>query len=135
MKLFAQFKNGRIIPEYNTDYDKLAKIRPDTTYSVEIKQPRNVKFHRKYFALLNLAYANQNHFNNFDEMRAWLTMKSGFYKRVQTPSGEMFQPESISFASMDEIRFGEVYSKVLDSVCSWLDISEEDVRNELINFM
>ena len=135
MEFYCQFKNAKLIPEFSTDYDKVAKLRPDTTYKVVITQPRNVGFHRRFFALLNLAFANQDSFINFDEMRAWLTMKAGFYKRVQTPTGEMFQPESISFASMDDIEFNEVYKRVMDVICNWLDLDDETIQVELINFM
>lgn len=135
MKFFAQIINNKLVPEYSSDYEKLGKLKSGITYSIEIKQPRNIDFHRKFFALINLTYNNQDHFNNIDEMRSWLIMKAGFYKRVQTPSGEMFQPESLSFSSMDELRFSEVYSRVLDQVCNWLKISDEDVQNEIVNFM
>jgi hypothetical protein len=135
MKFFAQIVNNKILPEYNSDYDQLKKLKPGVTYSFEIKQPRNVKFHRKFFGLLNLAFDNQSAFNSFEEMRAWIIMKAGFYKRVVTPSGEMYQPESISFASMDDLQFAELYSRVMDVICNWLDISDEDVQEQLINYM
>ncbi len=134
MKLHAQIHNNKLLPEYNSDHDKLKQIRPGVTYSVEIKQPRNLQFHRKFFSLLNLVYDNQEHFNNLDEMRAWLTMKAGFYKRVSTPTGEMYQPKSISFASMDDLQFNEFYNSVLDVVCEWLHISDEDVQEQLVNY-
>jgi len=135
MKFFAQIVNNKILPEYNSDYDKLKKLKPGVTYSFDIKQPRNVGFHRKFFSLLNLAFDNQSAFNNFEEMRAWIIMKAGFYKRVVTPSGEMYQPESISFASMDDLQFAELYSRVMDVICNWLEISDEDVQEQLINYM
>ena len=135
MKLYCHIKNGKIVPEYNSDYDKLAKLKPDTTYQIEIKQPRNVQFHRKFFSLLSLCYDNQETFNNIEEMRSWLIMKAGYYKRVATPTGEMFQPESISFSSMDDIKFNEVYSRVLDVVCNWLDTDQETIAEQLVNYM
>jgi hypothetical protein len=135
MKFFAQIQNGRLLPEYNSDYDKLSKLRPGVTYSVEIRQPRNVKFHRKFFSLINMAYDNQEAFNNIEELRAWVLMKAGYYKRVATPTGEMYQPESISFSSMDEIKFNEVYSRVLDVICHWLDTDKETIAEQLVNYM
>ena len=135
MKLYAQFSNGKIRPEYNTDYDKVSKLRPDTTYLVEITQPRNIGFHRKFFALLNLCYENQATFNNLDDMRDWLTMKAGFYRMVPTPTRTIFKPESISFASMDELKFNDLYKRVMDEICKWLDLNDEDIQNNLVNFM
>ena len=113
----------------------MSKLRPGVTYSVEIKQPRNIKFHRKFFSLINMAYDNQEAFNNIEELRAWVLMKAGYYKRVATPTGEMYQPESISFSSMDEIKFNEVYSRVLDVICHWLDTDKETIAEQLVNYM
>ena len=135
MKLFAQVINNKIIPEYASDYDNLKKLKPGVTYSFEIKQPRNVQFHRKFFGLLNLTFDNQSNFKNVDEMRSWLIMRAGYYKRVITPSGEMFQTESISFASMDEIQFREIYSRVCDVICEWLDITDEDLQEQIVNYL
>jgi hypothetical protein len=135
MKFFAQIQNGKLIPEYNNDYEQMSKLRSGVTYSVEIKQPRNVQFHRKAFALFNLCYENQETFNNIDEMRAWLTMRAGWYKRVPTPTGEMFQPKSISFSSMDETEFSEYYNRVMDVICLWLDTDQETIAEQLVNFM
>ena len=134
MKLHARIQNNRILPEYSSDYDQLKKLKKDETYVIEIKQPRNLRFHRKFFALLNLAFDNQDTFNNIEHLREWCIMKSGYYVRVATPEGEFFRPKSISFAKMDETEFSELYSKVLDTICNWLDISDEDLQNELVNY-
>lgn len=135
MKLYAQISNGRILPEYNNDFDKLKKLRSGETYLVEIKQPRNIGFHRKYMALINLVFENQEHFDNIDSMRHWLQMRAGYYVETVTPTGVMFEPKSISFANMDEIEFNELYGRVLDEVCKFLDISEEEVIENIVNFM
>ena len=135
MEFYVQFVNGKPVPEYNSDYDKLAKIKPLTTYKIAITQPRNIGFHKKYFALLNLCYENQETFNNIDDMREWLTLKAGYFRRVQTPTGTIFKADSISFAKMDELSFGEYYNRVMDQICKWLDLNDEDVRNEIVNYM
>jgi hypothetical protein len=135
MEIYAQFNNGRIIPEYNTDYDKMAKIKPNTSYKVSITRPRNVRFHRKFFALLNLAYQNQETFDNIEHLRYWVTMKAGYYNLTATPSGEMFTPKSISFSSMNQEQFDELYSKSLDVIIRWMGISEQEIQQQLIDFM
>jgi len=135
MEFYATISNKRLIGQHDSDYELIGKLKANTVYKIVATRPRNYEFLKKYFALINLAYENQEHFNNSDEMRAWLTMKAGFYKRVETPTGEMFQPESISFSSMTEDKFNDLYSKVLYQVCLFLDISSEDVQRELINFM
>jgi hypothetical protein len=135
VKFFCKIKNGKIVPEYASDYDKVAKLRPDTEYQIEIRKPRNVQFHRKFFSLLSMVMDNQDAFDNIEELRAYLTMKAGYYKRVVTKDGEMYLPQSISFANMDDIEFSGFYSRVLDVVCQFLDIQSDEVARELVNYM
>lgn len=135
MKLYAQIINGKLIPEHDSDREKLMKIRSGVTYRFEIVKERNYQFHKKYMALLNLAYQNQDTFNNFDSMRKWLQMKASYYIETITPSGVMYEPQSISFASMDELEFQEVYKRVMDVICNWLDLTSEEIQIEIVNFM
>lgn len=135
MKFYAQIISGKILPEHDSDFDQYKKLRSGVTYRFEVVKERNYEFHKKYMALLNLAYMNQDTFNNFKSMRKWLQMKAGFFTETITPTGIMYESQSISFASKDELEFQEVYSKVMDQICSWLDLSEEAVLNELVNFM
>jgi hypothetical protein len=135
MELYAQIINGKIVPEYTGDYDKLAKIKSGETYKFVITKPRNIKFHRKYFALLNLVFDNQDKFDNQEDMRLYLQMKAGFYKRIETGTGSMILPVSISFGKMDEFEFSEVYNRVMDQVCLFLDIDSESIEREIINYM
>lgn len=135
MKLYAHFQNGRLIPDYNNDHDKIGKLKPGVSYLVEIKQPRNIKFHRKYFALINLAFENQEHFDNPDDMRDYVTMRAGYYVRVNTPTGEYFKPKSIAFSSMDETEFEEVYNRSMDVICEMLDTTKDEIIENIVNFM
>jgi len=135
VKLIVQIINSKIIPLYNSDYEKLSKIRPGVEYQIEIKQPRNVLFLRKFYALMNLTFDNQEHFDNLDSMRKWLQMKAGYYTETITPTGVMFEPKSISFASMDELEFNELYQRVMDQVCEFLDTTQEDILENIVNFM
>ena len=135
MIIYAQIKNGELCPENNSDLDNFKKIKPDTTYKFVVTQPRNVNFHRKYFSLLNLAFDNQEKFNNIEDFRAWSTMKAGYYNRIQTPGDDMFLPVSINFASMDNLEFEQFYSKVLDVFIEFLDTTKENIMENLANYM
>jgi hypothetical protein len=136
MKLYAQFdENKKLMPEFGSDYETAKKIRQGVTYSVELKQPRNYQFHKKFFALLNLCFENQETFSNIQDMRGWLIMRAGFFVKVETPTGQYYKPKSISFGNMDETEFSELYSKILDVVFGWLKIDSEQLETELINYM
>jgi hypothetical protein len=43
----------------------------------------------KVFALVNLAYHNQDTYNNIDDMREDLTIDAGFYRTTENKRGEV----------------------------------------------
>ena len=86
---------------------------------------RNPKFHRKFFALLNIAYDNwePGEINskygvpekNFKRFRKDLAILAGYYHLVIRLDGTTRpQADSISFASMDQAEFEKLYSKTID---------------------
>jgi len=135
MEFFAQISNRKLVPEYDSDNENIGKLKPNITYKFVVISPRNIKFHRKFFSLLNLCFQNQTKYTNFEHLRAVLTMKAGYYEVIETDKGTIYLPQSISFSNMDETTFEGVYSKVLDQVCIMLDTAQEDIINELINYM
>lgn len=92
-----------------------------------VSRMRNVHFHRKFFALLRVAfdawepepceYRGQEAVKNFERFRKDLLVLSGFADPVVNIKGEVrMEPKSISFASMDEDEFQEVYDRVADVI-------------------
>ncbi|MDN0113185.1 DUF1367 family protein [Yersinia intermedia] len=52
---------------------------------------------------------------SFDAFRRWTTIQAGYYAIIQMPDGSQFkEPKSISFASMDDTEFAELYKATLD---------------------
>ena len=93
------------------------KIKPNEIIEVEIRKKRNAKFHAKSFALFNLVFQNQEHYKNLNHLRKYLTIKAGFYTTYTDLNGDVqFEPESISFASMDEYKFNEYYKRIIDVI-------------------
>jgi len=103
---------------------------------IDIKTPRNIRFHRKFFALINLAFENQHNYIKQEDLREDLTIAAGFYtERTNYLTQETkLVADSISFAKMNDEEFSKVYNAVLDCVWRFLGASKEDVINELIGF-
>ena len=137
MKFFVKKTSSGLIPVYNSDYEALkeCKLKLGDIYEVEIKRKRNYEFHKKYFALVNLCFENQDKFEDINDLRYYLTMKSGYVKKIDTGTGEMFIPKSISFSKMDNIQFDDLYQKTINTICIFLDIEESELLNEILNFM
>lgn len=126
--------NG-LVPLYSSDLEEKRKLKIGETYQVEVKRPRNYQFHKKFFALLNIGWENTDVDMPFETYRRWVTMRAGFYKVYHTPKGELYEPESIAFSSMDDDTFSEVYDRVLNIILKDTGAEKPDVEAMLIDFL
>jgi len=122
MKIYCTNTPHGLMPNTDMDYEKKLKLKLGQVYRVEIKQPRNYEFHKKYFALLNLVWENlpdhlSEGFRRFDNFRETVQMQAGWYEMYVNHKGvQMFKPKSISFGSMSAEEFEELYSNVIDII-------------------
>jgi hypothetical protein len=135
MKIFLRNTLHGLIPLYPNDMDEKRKLKIGHDYECEIKNPRNISFHRRFFALINLGHENTSLDMPFNVYRKYMIVKAGFFTAYQTPKGVYYDPNSISFASMSQDEFEEVYSRVLDKVIEDVGLDRESVEKQLINFM
>ncbi len=117
-----------------------------------VKKVRNVLFHRKFFALLGLAFdAWEPDTDVRVDGMSIRKDREGFRKNVlvlagfcdahyDLNGGVSFAPHSISFASMDEVRFAQLYQAVLDVV--WTRIlrhcrykNQQELENVVLRLM
>jgi hypothetical protein len=124
-----------LIPLYPNDFNEKRKLKLGVDYWCKITNPRNVGFHKKFFAMLNVGHENTRLEMPFDVYRKYMTVKAGFFTAYQTPKGIYYDPDSISFASMEQDEFEDVYSRVLDKVIEDIGVTKADVEKQLINFM
>lgn len=135
MRLLCENRIQGLVPLYPSDFDDKRKLRLGETYQVEVTNPRNVGFHKKFFAMLNVGHENTSLDMPFETYRKYMIVKAGFFTAYQTPKGIYYDPNSISFASMSQDEFQEVYSRVLDKVIEDVGLEREDLEKQLINFM
>lgn len=113
---------------YDSDYEKAKKIKAGEPYEFEYKQLRNVRFHRKFFALMNLLFQNQELYKNLDHLRKDLTVEAGYYDlRVNIHGEEIKEAKSISFAAMSEDEFSEFYNAVLDTIVKYFNFEKQEI--------
>jgi len=132
----------------------IEKLKAGFGVRATVRKVRNIKFHRKAFALFKLAfdvwepvapleYKGLPVAKEFERFRKDLTILAGFYKAVYNVRGEVrLEAESLSFGNMDDERFEQVYRAVLtavwDRVLRSAGYASEDevdrVVNELMRF-
>jgi hypothetical protein len=121
---------------YNSDYEEAKKLKTGEEYQCTIVRPRNYKFHKLFFALLQMVYENQEVYNNIDFMREELTKASGYYVSFFNHKGiECFRAKSISFSSMDNDEFKVFFDKFLDTVILVNGFDKETILENLEDFM
>ena len=123
-----------LTPLYNSGYDDYQKLKIGWEGEVTFKQPRNYLFHKKFYALVNMAFENQEKFNNVTHYRKCLTIKAGFYTAYDMDGWTHKEADSISFASMDELAFSDLYSKMVDVIIKEIGVTGKEIEQELVNF-
>jgi Protein of unknown function (DUF1367) len=136
MKFLAVKTMGHALkPAFDSDLEKVKKMKVGETYSIEVKKPRNVAHHRKFFALINLTFENQEIYDNIDFMRSELTKAAGFYDHYLNHLGiSCYVSKSISFANMDQFDFDIMYNKFLDIIIKVFKFDRDTIEDELVNF-
>ena len=143
MELFLLNTSVGLKPLYDADFDERKKLRVGETYKATITIPRNLAFHRKYFALINCAWeylteAQQAPFVNIEQFRKHLEVAAGWYEQWYSPDYNLHLriPKSISFSKMSGDEFSELYKRIKDVLFTHFltNISEEEFTKNLINF-
>ena len=135
MRIFVRNTLQGLIPLYNSDFEKKRKLKLGQDYEADIKRPRNLQFHKKFFALLNIGHQNTKLNMNFEFYRAYVTMKAGYYNAYETERGMMVLPKSISFAAMDDSEFQRLYDAVINVVMLDIDVNKKEIEERIINFI
>lgn len=126
-EFFARKLYQSLVPSDFDGAEAMEKLKPSGIYKIVVSQPRNLLFHRKFFALLNAAYKaweapELEHrgvkvTKNIERFRKDVIILCGYYDTVVNIDGELrLEAKSISFANMDQVEFDRLYSKAIDVI-------------------
>lgn len=144
MKILLLNTTQGLKPCYDQDYEEKKKLKTGETYLAEIRKPRNLQFHRKYFSLIRCAWEYQNekiisHFNNsIEAFRKTIEIASGWFEPIYSIQRKEWieTPKSISFDKMSEDEFQCLYENVKATLFNIFlkNISKEEFEKNLYNF-
>lgn len=129
----VKLASGNYTPSDDKSHEESSKIAVGT----EIKgvKARNIKFHRKAFALLNLGFENQDKFELFEVYRKVIMIRSGYFDEAPTKDGEVYYiPKSLSFENMSANDFDAFYESALTVISGDLETAPEVVNEQLSGF-
>ena len=116
MRILVVKKLNALYPVDEAGEAVIRKFGLGEIVSVDVKRPRNVAFHTKFFAMLQIILKNQDHYKSIDDLLEVCKLRTGHCHTVETKLGEVKITDSISFAAMDENAFADFY----DRACKWV---------------
>ena len=138
MKIILKKQGNCLFAMDLTAQEKLNSLSNNEYYNVNLTKPRNIKFHKKFFALMNftlLHLPEDINIPTIDNLLDYIKLSLGHYQIKTIYKHEpIIELKSISFAAMDELAFKAFYNKALD-VSIQLVCSERDTfLNQLVEF-
>lgn len=118
MKFVAIKQLGVLRPTDEAGEESLRKVKTGALVEIEIKQPRNLQHHRKFFAMLNIVFQNQEHYKTSEMLLIACKFGVGHVDVIRTKRGEYQIPKSISFHAMSQDDFSKFYDAAVDWVIS-----------------
>jgi (2Fe-2S) ferredoxin len=137
-------------PETDEDHAKIKKsFGVGEVAQFKTQKIRSQYEHHCYFAMLEVAFENQELYDNRETFRKLLQMTAGYVTPVVTLNENTekcshcnkkpnvaYIPESIAYANMDDEEFRKLRSDVGDVIAKRMlkieDIEDEDVREQIL---
>ena len=119
--------------------EALKKMKAGEYLTADIVRPRNPKFHRLFFALLNVVFTNlpeelEKKIPNIDRLLLHIKLQTDHFDIDSTLGGkELYIPHSISFAEMDEDKFEVFFARAITVIRKHFlpGISERELRDSI----
>jgi len=118
--------------------DVFAKIALGEEFTADVKRPRNIQHHRKFFALCKMVADNTDMVRDSDELVFRLKIATGHCRESMRNDGVvLYEPQSISFASMNQDEFNIFYDRCVDIICTHIipGMSRAELQNEVLEMV
>ena len=148
--LYLRKLYDKFIPVDIVSAEAIEKMPSNTEFKAEMTRPRNLGYHKKFFAMISVAYEawempvneykGQPIQKDLERFRKDLLILAGYGYPVVNIRGEVrYEAQSMAFGSMDQQRFEEVYSRVIDVILGkvlthYTQADLEDQINRILGF-
>ena len=85
-------KLSALYPSDEASEALIRRLKQGEILSVEIRRPRNIKFHAKFFAMLHIILENQEYYKSVDDLLDVCKLRIGHCRTVQTKRGRARPP-------------------------------------------
>lgn len=114
----------------------LSKLKINEVVRVNYSKPRNYEHHKKFRAMINLVFSNQDKYETEEDLIIELKLRAGHYKEHLTLRGKViYVPESLSFENCDQIEFEKFYNKAINICLKYfIKADNEELIQEIVRF-
>jgi len=111
------------------------KYKLGEIYRADVVKPRSYQHHKLCFALLNLTYANQERWTDFESFRKAIAIAAGHTEELVTVHGEIIRlPKSLSYDALDEVEFTQVFSAMMNVCAEILGLTAPELEPEVSRY-
>ena len=145
MDIYCRVTPYGLVPLYDSDLDLKRRLKVGSTVRCRVTNPRNYRFHKKFFALVRLTFDNlpaplveQWGIRSTDDMLRRFKRDLGYFSSVTTPDGVTeIEYRSISFAAMEQHEFERFYDDCVNLVLTRYirGLDKKDIEEEIERFM
>lgn len=133
MDIFLTRTLAGLVPTDEAAKQAVRRWKMGETLKCSVRKPRDYTNHKRYFALLNLTFANQEKYLSFEHFRKAVQIAAGHVDELITLDGEItFLPKSIAYDALDEMEFSKVFAETM-TVCAKIlgDLDLDELRIEV----
>ncbi len=123
-------------PADDTGKAAIASLRHGELVMVEVRRARNIRHHRKWWALMSLIADNLAGVTA-ETVCDVIKIGVGHVHAVKTKRGMVSIPKSISFAAMDQAEFDRFYDHAVHYIASDVlpGVSSADLEREVLSMI
>jgi hypothetical protein len=123
-----------LVPANAQSLELMRQIKDDRWVLASIRNPRNVKHHRKYWALIQAVFPHQDTWPTLKSFQRQMKKALGHGEWVTSKDGRReFIEDSIGFASMDQTEFEEFYKRAVEVILTRVlpGVDSDDLAREV----
>lgn len=137
--LYMKRVMDRLVPADRISAELLAELAADKQLKCEITQPRNLKHHNKFFALIHAVFPHQSAYLTRDDLRDELTIAAGHCHMVKDlRTGQMKAvADSIAHDKMDQTAFEPFYDACVNIILTRIlpGVSKRDLEDQVMDIL
>ncbi len=134
MKIRVYSRGDTIVAFDDEASQAMKKFPVGEMLELEISRPRNGKFHKKFFAMLNIIVQNYHENITVNDVLTHVKSELNYWDAVMVGNSHHKRYKSIAFANMDEDSFSEFYNRAVDVCLKLVPIDKEDLAYQIAKF-